>query len=69
MSELGYAYDSTLLSVLSRQVRKLSITEEYGYGKLDVKKEPLKAVGAMVAHYESEIEMKKKFIEELVRSW
>ena len=30
-------------------------------------KEPLKAVGVMVAHYESEIEVKQKFIEELVR--
>ena len=29
-------------------------------------KEPLKAVGVMVAHYESEIGMKQKFIEELV---
>ncbi len=53
--------------MLNRQVRKLKITEEYGYGKLDVDKEPLKAVGAMVAYYEAEIDMKQKFIEELVR--
>ena len=54
--------------MLSRQVRKLKITEEYGYGKLDVDKEPLKVVGAMVAYYEAEIDMKQKFIEELVRN-
>jgi hypothetical protein len=53
--------------VLNRQVRKLKITEEYGYGKLDVDKEPLKVVGAVVAYYETEIDMKQKFIEELVR--
>jgi hypothetical protein len=33
-----------------------------------VEKEPLKAVGTMVAYYESEIEMKQKFIEELMRN-
>ncbi len=53
--------------MLNRQVRKLKITEEYGYGKLDVDKEPLKVVGAVVAYYETEIDMKQKFIEELVR--
>jgi hypothetical protein len=53
--------------VLTRQLRKLKITEEHRYGKLNVENEPLKAAGAMVAYYESEIRMKQMFIEELMR--